>query len=74
VSVNGNWLLQTRFALSSGETNQKVGGPFDSTQFFWHLVTFLEDPDFDEEVQELLRWWNRYERFPPSMNTGTHGL
>ncbi|KAF8522529.1 hypothetical protein JB92DRAFT_3110608 [Gautieria morchelliformis] len=49
---------QTRFALSSGETNQKVGGPFDNTHFFWHLVKFLEDPDFEEEVQDLLHWWN----------------
>ncbi|KAF8518794.1 hypothetical protein JB92DRAFT_2711998 [Gautieria morchelliformis] len=52
---------QTQFALSSGETNQKVGGTFDTTQFFWHLVQFLEDPDFEEEVQDLLLWWNRYE-------------
>jgi hypothetical protein len=42
--------------------NQKVGGPFDTTHFFWHLVKFLEDPDFDDEVQDLLHWWNRYQR------------
>ncbi|KAF8528639.1 hypothetical protein JB92DRAFT_3107164 [Gautieria morchelliformis] len=33
---------QTRFALSSEETNKKIG----------------QDPDFEEEVQELLHWWN----------------
>ncbi|KAF8497284.1 hypothetical protein JB92DRAFT_3125795 [Gautieria morchelliformis] len=49
---------QARFALSSGETNQKVGGPFDLTHFFWHAVKYLEDPDFEEEVSQLLDWWN----------------
>ncbi|KAF8501968.1 hypothetical protein JB92DRAFT_2833638 [Gautieria morchelliformis] len=49
---------QARFALSSGETNQKVGGPFDLTRFFWHVVKYLEDPDFEEEVSQLLDWWN----------------
>ncbi|KAF8472431.1 hypothetical protein JB92DRAFT_3134898 [Gautieria morchelliformis] len=51
-------LMPTRFALSSEEMNKKIGRSFDNTQFFWHMVKFLEDPDFEEEVQELLHWWN----------------
>jgi hypothetical protein len=38
--------------------NQKVGGPFDLTAFFWHVVKFLDDEDFKEEVGELVNWWN----------------
>ena len=53
-------LLQTRFALSSSKMNQKVGGAFNSTDFFWHAVEYLEDPFFEDEVKELLDWWNRY--------------
>jgi Family of unknown function (DUF6698) len=53
-------LWKTRFALSSSETNQKVGGPFDLTKFCWHVVKTLEHPDFSEEVNDLLAWWNRW--------------
>ena len=40
--------------------NQKVGGAFNSTDFFWHVVEYLEDSFFEDEVKELLDWWNRY--------------
>ncbi|KAF8525647.1 hypothetical protein JB92DRAFT_3108727 [Gautieria morchelliformis] len=53
-------VTQTQFALSSGETNQK---------FFFHLVQFLEDPDFEEEVQDLLLWWNSH-LFPGEEQSG----
>jgi hypothetical protein len=39
--------------------NHKVGGPFDITLFFWNVVKFLEDPDFQEEVATLISWWNQ---------------
>ena len=33
------------------------------TKFFWHIVNTLEDPDFDEEVTDLMAWWNKYAHF-----------
>lgn len=36
------------------------------THFFWHIVATLEEPDFEEEVTELMTWWNKcsYFHFP----------
>ena len=37
----------------------KVGGAFDTTQFYWHIVNTLEDDDFEDDVKDLLAWWDR---------------
>ncbi|KIJ38101.1 hypothetical protein M422DRAFT_33446 [Sphaerobolus stellatus SS14] len=54
---------QVRFALSSGESNIRSGGTFCQTPFYWHIMQFLQEPMFEEEVKELLEWWNS-EIFP----------
>ncbi|KIJ50492.1 hypothetical protein M422DRAFT_245783, partial [Sphaerobolus stellatus SS14] len=54
---------QVRFALSSGESNIRSGGAFCQTSFYWHIMQFLQEPMFEEEVKELLEWWNS-EIFP----------
>jgi len=45
-------------ALSATKQNQKAGGPFCMTSFYWEIVRFLEDPEFENEVAELLKRWN----------------
>ncbi|KIJ29827.1 hypothetical protein M422DRAFT_36807 [Sphaerobolus stellatus SS14] len=47
-----------RFALSSSEINRKNGGSFKTGDFFWHVMDYLEDPDFAEDVKGLLEWWD----------------
>ncbi|KIJ54889.1 hypothetical protein M422DRAFT_152696 [Sphaerobolus stellatus SS14] len=49
---------QVRFALSSGEANHKNGGLFCLSDFFWHVVKYLEEPLFEDDVKELLKWWD----------------
>ncbi|KIJ50457.1 hypothetical protein M422DRAFT_159680 [Sphaerobolus stellatus SS14] len=49
---------QVRFALSSGESNIRIGGTFCLSMFYWHVVQFLEKPMFTKEVKELIEWWN----------------
>ncbi|KIJ47615.1 hypothetical protein M422DRAFT_163757, partial [Sphaerobolus stellatus SS14] len=51
--------IQVRFALSSGSTNTKTGGAFCPGAFFWH-VKYIEDPQFEDDIKELVAWWNRY--------------
>ncbi|KIJ47644.1 hypothetical protein M422DRAFT_248655 [Sphaerobolus stellatus SS14] len=50
---------QVRFVLSSSSTNTKTGGPFCFGTFFWHAVKYLEDPLFEDDVKELVEWWNK---------------
>ncbi|KIJ38256.1 hypothetical protein M422DRAFT_259165 [Sphaerobolus stellatus SS14] len=53
------------FALSSGESNIRSGGAFCQTTFYWHIMKFLNDPDFEQNIKELLEWWDS-EIFPQS--------
>ncbi|KIJ23031.1 hypothetical protein M422DRAFT_39841, partial [Sphaerobolus stellatus SS14] len=46
------------FALSSSKINCKNGGSFKTGDFFWHVMDYLEDPDFAEDVKGLLEWWD----------------
>ncbi|KIJ42876.1 hypothetical protein M422DRAFT_48082 [Sphaerobolus stellatus SS14] len=60
------------FALSDDETldREVTAGKFSYSAFFWTLVTFFEDPDFEEEAEELLKWWNE-EAFPKNKTATT---
>ncbi|KIJ53894.1 hypothetical protein M422DRAFT_155071, partial [Sphaerobolus stellatus SS14] len=47
-------------ALSDDETMDRnpSAGKFNYTEFFWSIVTVFEDPDFQDEAEETLQWWN----------------
>ena len=55
-----NEYTQVRFALSSASVFTRSDTEFDSVRFYNTVVTFLEDPDEKEEVNELLTFWNQY--------------
>ena len=38
---------------------QKSRGAFDLTKFFWCIIEYLEEPLWEDEVKELLKWWNQ---------------
>lgn len=50
---------QVRFALTSSPIFSRTDLATDSERFYNSVVDFLEDPEENTEVQELLVWWNR---------------
>ena len=50
---------QVRFALSSASVFTRSDSEFDSVRFYNSLMTFLEDPAEEEQVQDLLLFWNQ---------------
>jgi len=50
---------QARFALSSSPTFTRSDSVTDSERFYSSVLELLEDPDEEEEVTDLLVWWNR---------------
>ena len=50
---------QVRFALSSVSVFTRSNTKFNSIRFYNSLLMFLEDPDEEEEVNELLLFWNQ---------------
>ncbi|KAF7968023.1 hypothetical protein HWV62_32152 [Athelia sp. TMB] len=50
---------QVRFTLSSASTFARSDEVSDSGRFYDNLMEFLLQPDEQEEVAELLVWWNR---------------
>lgn len=56
------WLMffQVRFALTSSPIFSRTDLVTDSERFYNSVVEFLEDPEENIEVLELLVWWNRY--------------
>ncbi|KIJ34407.1 hypothetical protein M422DRAFT_263551 [Sphaerobolus stellatus SS14] len=60
------------FALSDDETLDREATvcKFSYSAFFWTIVTFFKDPDFKEEAEELLKWWNE-EAFPKKKTATT---
>ncbi|KAH6872118.1 hypothetical protein BKA70DRAFT_1379219 [Coprinopsis sp. MPI-PUGE-AT-0042] len=62
---------QVRFALSSTATFSRNDAITDSEKFYNSLITLLEDPEERNEVNKLLRWWNRRTRkFPKAPDAG----
>jgi Family of unknown function (DUF6698) len=51
--------LQTYFAMSSSENNQKSGTTFELSSMYWQIVTLLEDDELQDEADALLLWWNQ---------------
>ncbi|RXW20691.1 hypothetical protein EST38_g5170 [Candolleomyces aberdarensis] len=49
---------QVRFALSSAGALCRTDVETDSETFYTSALELFEDPEEQEEVQELLTWWN----------------
>lgn len=52
-------MFQVRFALTSSAIFSRTDLTTDSERFYNSIIEFLEDPEENMEVQELLMWWNR---------------
>ncbi|KAJ3524297.1 hypothetical protein NMY22_g11059 [Coprinellus aureogranulatus] len=50
---------QVRFSLSSASTFSRSDRETDSETFYTSILEVLEDPEEQEEVKELLQWWNQ---------------
>ena len=57
--MSADVFFQVRFALSSASVFTRSDTEFDSVRFYNSLMAFLEDPDEEEEVNELLLFWNQ---------------
>ncbi|TEB11985.1 hypothetical protein FA13DRAFT_1595754, partial [Coprinellus micaceus] len=51
---------QVRFALSSATIFSRTDMEMDSETFYISVLEVLEDPEEQDEVKELLTWWNQY--------------
>ena len=51
---------QVRFALSSSPVFSRIDMETDSAHFYNSMLEFLDDPDEQKEVDQLLKFWNRY--------------
>ncbi|KAH6913576.1 hypothetical protein BKA70DRAFT_1370033 [Coprinopsis sp. MPI-PUGE-AT-0042] len=58
---------QVRFGLSSSPVFSRTDLVTDSESFYASVVTLLEDPEEQEEVRQLLAWWDR-QVFPRQIN------
>ena len=52
--------IWVRFTLSLSLVFTRSDSNCDSIRFYNTMVTFLEDPDEEEEVSELLLFWNQW--------------
>lgn len=50
---------KVRFSLSSSPVFSKSDTVTDSERFYTTILDLLEDPDEANEVEDLLRWWDR---------------
>lgn len=53
-----------RFALTSSPVFSRTDTITDSEKFYTSILDLFEDIEEQEEVNDLLVWWNRY-AFPP---------
>ncbi len=51
---------QVRFALSSSPVFSRTDTVTDSERFYNSILDLFEDVEENEEVNDLLLWWNRY--------------
>ncbi|KAJ3540108.1 hypothetical protein NMY22_g4446 [Coprinellus aureogranulatus] len=58
---------QVRFALSSAPTFSRTDTVTDSEYFYFLIIDLLEDPEEQEEIDSLLRWWNQ-QIFPANIS------
>jgi hypothetical protein len=54
---------QVRFALTSSPVFSRTDTVTDSERFYSSILELTDDEDEQEEVRDLLSWWNRYVRF-----------
>lgn len=54
-------ILQVRFALSSSPVFSRTDTATDSERFYNSILDLFFDPEEQEEVNDLLAWWNRWE-------------
>lgn len=52
-------VIQARFALMSCPTFTRSDTVTDSERFYNSVLDFLEDPDEQEVVNDLMVWWNQ---------------
>lgn len=52
-------LIQVRFALSSSPVFSRTDTATDSERFYNSVLDLFDDVDEQEEVNELVVWWNR---------------
>jgi hypothetical protein len=51
---------QVRFALSSSPVFSRTDTITDSERFYNSILELFDDPEEQQEVDDLLTWWNRY--------------
>lgn len=51
---------QVRFALSSSSVFSRTDSTTDSERFYESILELLEDIDEQQEVNDLLKWWNMW--------------
>ena len=51
---------QVRFALTSSPVFSRTDTATDSERFYNSILDLFDDVDEQEEVNDLLVWWNRY--------------
>jgi hypothetical protein len=62
-------LLKLVFALGSAREWKREHAGFHYPRFYNFIVDYLENPKDEtsqRDVNELLKWWNRYDSFPLS--------
>jgi hypothetical protein len=52
-------VLQARFALSSASVFSRTDTVTDSERFYHSILGYFEDDEEQQEVEDLLVWWNR---------------
>lgn len=50
---------QVRFGLSSASVFSRTDTETDSETFYTTVLELLEEPEEQDEVKELLAWWNQ---------------
>jgi hypothetical protein len=53
-------IFQVRFALTSSPVFSRTDTATDSERFYDSILNLFEDVEEQEEVNELITWWNRY--------------
>jgi hypothetical protein len=60
--INPHAYGQVRFALSSTAAFSRSDTITDSQRFYDTVLDLFDDVEESTEVNELMAWWNRYER------------
>lgn len=50
---------QVRFGLSAASVFSRTDSETDSETFYTTVLELLEEPEEQDEVKELLTWWNQ---------------